>query len=134
MPKKCVGIVNVYGKMWHDMRLTNNGRGTGGPVDRAKEPRQNTHNREQDGKGKTCHEVTMEKGPKRKHDKKTKSSSNCDPPPSRVPPITNLSVKNLRPRTLHHHHNWQVLHSHADSVDGRRRQGTGQNSTGKRSC
>ena len=51
-------------------------------MDRAKEPRQNIHNREQDGKGKTYHEVTMEKGPKRKHDKKTKSSSNCDPPGS----------------------------------------------------
>ncbi|KAI0228367.1 hypothetical protein LSAT2_021154, partial [Lamellibrachia satsuma] len=37
----------------------------------------------------------MEKGPKRKHDKKTKS----------------VKYQNLRPRTLHHHHNWQVLHS-----------------------
>ena len=79
MPKKSVGIVNVYGKMRHDVRLTNNGKGQ---VDRAKEPRQDTHDREQDGKGKTYHEVTMEKGPKRKHDKKRNLKAIVTPPGS----------------------------------------------------
>ena len=89
-------------------------------MDRAKEPRQNTHNREQDGKGKTYHEVTMEKGPTRNHDKKRNLQAIVTPPGSPDhEPIGEVPEPEAQKAT---------------DVDGRRRQGTGQNSTGKRSC